>query len=90
MTLRKRALGLAFGTVWGLIVCAATILSKIQGFGDTLVGLRHYYPGFRVSYPGAVVGLLWGFASGFVVGILVAWLYEVFCGLLYKAETSTK
>jgi hypothetical protein len=90
MNLRKRALGLTLGVVWGLAVFVATLWAAIQGRGKTLELLSGYYPGFSVSYGGAVVGLFWGFVSGFIVGVLIAWLYNLFSDLLYKSEAPAK
>ncbi len=86
MNLRKRALGLSLGAVWGLVVFLATIWATFQGRGATLKVLNSYYMGFSVSYPGAFIGLIWGFVNGFVVGVLIAWFYDLFCGMLYKSE----
>lgn len=90
MNLRKGALGLSFGVVWGLLVFAATIWAIRRGHGATLVLLNSFYMGYTVSYSGAVVGLVWGFVNGFVVGVLIAWLYGLFCKVLYKSEAQTK
>ncbi len=85
MNLRKRALGLSLGIVWGLLVFLATLWAAFQGRGATLRVLNSYYIGFSVSYPGAFVGLLWGFVNGFLVGLLIAWLYDLFCRILCKS-----
>jgi len=90
MNLRKRALGLSLGIIWGLAVFITTILAIIRGRGFTLQALGGYYPGFTVSYLGAVIGLIWGFVNGFIGGVLIAWFYDLFCKALYKAEPSTK
>ena len=34
--------------------------------------LSEYYAGYTVSLEGAFIGLLWGFATGFVMGWFVA------------------
>ena len=90
MNLRKRALGLSLGVVWGLAVFVVTILATMRGQGGTLSGLNGYYRGFSVSYVGALVGLVWGFANGFVAGVLIAWFYDLFCDRLYKSEAPAK
>lgn len=86
MTLRKRALGMSLGTLWGLVLFSATLWATIQDRGATLILLRGYYPGYTVSYGGAFIGLVWGFVSGFVGGILIAWFYEIFCKAFYKTD----
>jgi hypothetical protein len=90
MNLRKRALGLSLGVVWGLAVFVWTILATMRGMGKTLSLFNAYYLGFSVSYLGALIGLVWGFVYGFIAGILIAWFYDLFCRLLYKSEPATK
>jgi hypothetical protein len=90
MSLRKRALGLSLGVVWGLAFFVVTILSTMRGMGHTLSTLNGYYLGYTVSYLGAFVGLVWGFVYGFVGGVLIAWFYDLFCKVLYKAESPAK
>lgn len=85
MPLRKRALGLSLGVVWGLTVFAATIWANIRGGGATLRVLDAFYLGFSISYPGAVIGLVWGFVNGFVWGVLIASFYNMFFKMLYKS-----
>ncbi len=87
MSLRKRALGLSLGIIWGLAVFVATTVSTLRGMGQHLPLLSGYYLGYTVSYLGAFVGLAWRFLHGFVVGVLIAWLYGTFCTLLYKSES---
>jgi hypothetical protein len=86
MSLRKRALGLSLGVVWGVAVLIVTLWALLQGRGTTVGLLFHYYPGYSVSYPGAFAGLFWGFINGFIGGVLIAWFYDLFCKILYKSE----
>jgi hypothetical protein len=90
MNLRKRALGLTLGIIWGLVLFVATLWAVIEGRGRTLDLLSGYYPGFTVSYGGAVIGMIWGFVSGFIGGVLIAWLYNLFSNMLYKSEAPAK
>ena len=90
MNLRKRALGLSLGVVWGLAVFVVTLLATMRGMGHTLQLLGGYYLGYTVSYPGSVVGLVWGFVNGFGGGVLITWFYDLFCKILYKSEPAIK
>jgi len=85
MKLRVTALGLAVGTMWGLVIFVATLWTAIAGRGMTLAKLGGYYVGYTVSFGGAVVGLLWGVVSGFILGALLAWLYNTFQQAIYKS-----
>lgn len=69
----KRALGVAVGTVCGLIVFALTVFQLVlKPQGIDLVLLAQYFYGYEVSWKGAFIGLFWGFVTGFVMGWFVA------------------
>ena len=66
----KSALGVAVGLVAGVFVFGLTVFHVVlrpEG-GLPLVLLAQYFQGYEVSWRGAGLGLLWGFASGFVCG----------------------
>jgi ABC-type antimicrobial peptide transport system permease subunit len=90
MNLRKRALGLALGIIWGLTLFVTTLWAVTRGRGKTLDLLSGYYPGFSVSYGGAVIGLIWGFVTGFIAGVIIAWLYNLFAKNQPKSEAPEK
>ena len=90
MRLRKRALGMALGIVWGLAVFVVTISTIVRGGGETLYLLEALYLGYRVTYLGAFVGLVWGFVNGFIAGVLIAWFYDLFCKVFYKSEVTAE
>jgi len=70
------ALGAAIGAVCGVGLLLATVVLLLQGgpvVGPTLGLLRHYLPGFEVSWTGSLVGLIEGGVAGFAVGYFGAW-----------------
>jgi hypothetical protein len=84
----KRALGVAVGLVCGFLIAAVTVFHVVlrPAEGPSVELLSQYFYGYTVSWPGAVVGLCWGFATGFVAGwfvafvrnfVLAAWLVVV-------------
>jgi len=76
--INKKSLGLALGIVWGLLVFIGTLwVSALQG-GHHLFYLKQFYPGYEISFWGAVVGLFWGFISGYIIGWSFAWFYNIF------------
>ena len=85
MKLRVRAFGLAVGIVWGLGIFVATIWAVLKGTGNTLILLIAYYPGYSITYGGALVGLFWGFINGIICGSLISWLYNMLHKWLYKS-----
>ncbi len=71
------ALGVSLGTVFGVLICLATVVLVFKGgdvIGPNLALLSQYFIGYDVTYPGSLVGLLYGFVFGFVVGWLIAFL----------------
>lgn len=71
------ALVVAMMTGTGLFVATAWLLIKGgPNVGATLGLLGNYLPGYAVTWPGAVVGLLYGAAIGAVAGWSLAWIYN--------------
>jgi hypothetical protein len=72
----RRAFGAALGTVSGLGVFLLTVADLLrhpdQGFSLALLG--QYFPGYAMSWTGALVGLAWGFGAGFVAGWFLAFI----------------
>ncbi len=89
MELRKRAFGLSIGLFWGLTILLGTWWLLILGSpGEIFSKASTFYRGYSYSWGGAVIGFVWGFATGFSAGVFIAWLYGVFCKMLYKTEPS--
>ena len=85
MELRKRALGLSVGLVWGLTILLATWwLLIIDATGGTISKLSKIYYGYSFSWLGGIVGFIWGFIGGFIGGVLIAWFYNLFSKKIYK------
>ena len=85
------ALGAAFGVVGalGLFMATATLLIERGPFtGRTLALLSNYFPGFRVSWRGALIGFaemaLGGFALGYVTATLRNWGLAAYAALLRR------
>lgn len=71
--LHKRAFGVATGLAAGLAVFGATMVEMVRATDTSPMKLLgEYFAGYTVSLEGAVIGLLWGFATGFVMGWFVA------------------
>jgi len=76
----RAALGFSVGTVGGLALFLATLALVVKGgavVGPTLALLAQYFPGYTVTPLGSLVGLFYGFISGFVGGWLFAALRNV-------------
>lgn len=71
------ALGFSFGATAGMLIFAATILLVVKGgvvVGPNLALLSNFIPGFSVTPPGALIGLLGLFIVGFFFGSMFAYL----------------
>jgi hypothetical protein len=69
------ALGVAIGTVSGLVIFIATAILIIKGgpvVGPRLSLLGHFLLGFQVTWGGSLVGFLEGGLGGFAIGYLCA------------------
>jgi hypothetical protein len=68
--LNRSALGLASGVVLGGLLAAATMVLVIKGqYEEPSLGLlSQFFWGYSVSWRGILVGLLWGFGVGFLLG----------------------
>ncbi len=78
MHLSKRALGMAFGIVWGFGSLLGTwfiLIFDVEGsFFDRL---HLFFLGYSVSLIGSFIGLLWGYVFGSVVGFTLALIYNI-------------
>jgi len=71
--LDKRALGVAIGVAGAMLVAGITILDLLvpNPWGG-LALLNQYFAGYTVSWTGALIGAVWGFAVAFCAGWLLA------------------
>jgi hypothetical protein len=72
--LHKAAFGVATGVAGALVMGALTlvVLLSPRARGFPLELLNQYFTGYSVSWPGVVIGMLWGFLVAFVAGWFVA------------------
>lgn len=69
------ALGISLATLSGLAIFFATNILILKGgeeIGPTLELLNQYFIGYEVTPVGSLIGLVYGFASGFIAGWLIA------------------
>jgi protoporphyrinogen oxidase len=75
--LDRVAFGLSLGAVAGGLLFVATLILALKG-GEVvrpyLQLLSQYFPGYRVTVPGSVFGLAYGFIFAFTAGWLFAFL----------------
>jgi hypothetical protein len=85
------ALGIAVGTVSGILLFLATVILLLKGgpvVGPRLGLLRHYFIGFTVTWAGAFVALLEAGVVGFILGFASAtlrnWMLAAYATLLKR------
>lgn len=67
------ALGIAFGVTMVLAGCMAWI----TGIGDSLVHVvASLFRGYGAGPLAAIIGGVWGCATGFTFGVALAWVYN--------------
>ena len=77
------ALGTAVGIVSGSLLFLATVALLLRGgrvVGPMLSLLGNYFIGYRVTWPGAVLGLLEASALGFLFGFVLAYAINLAVG----------
>jgi 4-hydroxybenzoate polyprenyltransferase len=77
--LRAWVMAVVFGLTSGTGLFVATAWLVIRGgpqVGQTLGLLRHYFPGYSVSWSGAFLGFFYAAVVGGVVGWTIAYIYN--------------
>ena len=90
--LDRTALGFAVGTLCGLSVFLATIFLVLKGgeiVGPNLALLGQFFYGYTVTLPGAFIGLVYGFVTGFALGWFIALLRNTLV-IAYLVALKTK
>ena len=75
-----RGWSVALAVLGGLALFLATAILLVKGGpnpGPRLSLIGEYLPGYRVSWPGALVGGLYGVAIGFAAGRIIGSIYNV-------------
>lgn len=77
--LNARAWGIAFGLLLGGGLFVATNVLVLKGgavVGPHLALLGNYFPGYRVTFLGSLVGFVYGFVLGYAVGRVIGAIYN--------------
>lgn len=78
MKLNAHKVGLTLGLLWGLFLAILTILAvAFPPYGKAFLdGIVSVYPGYSVTWTGAIVGLIYGFIDFYIGGVVFVWLYN--------------
>jgi len=72
-------LGLTLGILFGFGLFLATNILVLKGgphVGANLQLLNQFFPGYKVTFGGSFLGLIYGFAVGYVSGWIIATIYN--------------
>lgn len=79
LKLNARAWGVAIGLLMGTLLFVATVFLIVKGgptVGPHLSLIGAYLPGYHVTWGGAVVGFLYLFVIGYVIGVIIGGVYN--------------
>jgi hypothetical protein len=79
LRLNARAWGIATGLLLGLGLFLATAILVIKGgpnAGQHLRLIRVFFPGYSVTWGGALIGFVYAFVVGYALGRLVGAVYN--------------
>ena len=73
-----RTLGLTLGIFWGVAMFFLAWWMMFTGHAEgPITLLERMYIGYSFTPTGSVIGAVWGFVDGGIVGIVFAWLYNL-------------
>ena len=79
LRLNARAWGISFGLLLGGGLFVATIFLILKGgpsVGQHLALLSAFFPGYRVTWLGAVIGFVYAFVVGYALGRIIGEVYN--------------
>jgi hypothetical protein len=79
MVLNVKLLGMVLGILFGSMLFLATnflILKRGENVGAHLALLSVFFPGYRVTFFGSLIGFFYMFVLGFIIGIVIGAVYN--------------
>ncbi len=78
MRLNVKAFALACGLVFGIALFLVTWwLILLEGARNDATIIAHVFRGYAPTAVGSLIGLVWAFVSGSIIGAVLAWLYNL-------------
>ena len=77
--LNAKLLGLVLGFLFGIGLFLATNILVLKGgeqVGPHLVLLAQFFPGYRVTFLGSLIGFLYAFVVGYAIGTVIGLVYN--------------
>ena len=79
LRLNANILGIVLGIITGLGIFVVTNFLILKGgpvVGPHLALLSNFYPGYRVTFLGSIIGFGYGLLTGYVAGFIIATVYN--------------
>jgi hypothetical protein len=79
MVLNEKLLGIVLGILFGAMPFLATNFLILKGgkhVGAHLALLSVFFPGYRVTFFGSLIGFFYMFVLGFIIGIVIGAVYN--------------
>jgi len=77
MKLNVKAFALTSGIIWGICLFLITWWVMVfTGSTGTPTVIGRVYLGYNISPIGSIIGMVWAFVDGLIVGGVFSWLYN--------------
>ena len=79
LRLNARAWGISFGLLLGGGLFIATNILVLKGglkVGEHLSLISNFFPGYRVTFLGSLIGFVYAFVAGYALGRVVGEVYN--------------
>lgn len=76
MKFNTKAFAVASGLIYGFVLLISVLWLIARGYSNQETLLSMVYPGLTISPLGSLLGLVYGFFDGVIIGALFAWLYN--------------
>ena len=76
MKFNTKAFAVVSGLIYGFVLLISVLWLVARGYSNQETLLSMVYPGLTISPLGSLLGLIYGFFDGVIIGALFAWLYN--------------
>ena len=76
MKFNTKAFAVASGLIYGFVLLISVLWLMARGYSNQETLLSMVYPALTISPLGSLLGLIYGFFDGVIIGALFAWLYN--------------
>ena len=76
MKFNTKAFAVASGLIYGFVLLISVLWLVARGYSNQQTLLSMVYPGLTISPLGSLLGLVYGFFDGVIIGALFAWLHN--------------